>query len=85
MSKMVMHGSPFEVGAQTWEKLVLPCLKAAGGRPPKELAQFYSGLLCAAFGAMTADFGHEQAQALLQALVEQHAGMADQFEGARTQ
>lgn len=85
MSKTVIQGTPVECGAQVWEKLCGPAVRAASARPPKELAQFYSGVLSAAFGSMAADFGHEQATKIARTLVDAFAGMGNELPGGRTQ
>jgi hypothetical protein len=84
-SRTVIQGTPVECGAAVWEQLCGPAVLAASGRPSKELAQFYSGILSAAFGSMAADFGHEQATKIARTLVDAFAGMADELPGGRTQ
>lgn len=78
-------GTPFEAGAEVWEKFVLPCFVAARGRPDKEVQQFYAGILSACMGAMVADFGHERAVSILRTLADSLDMMRDEFPGARTQ
>lgn len=80
--KVVIQGTPIEAGAQVWTKLCLPALTAAKGRPPEELAQFYAGVVGAAMGSMTADFGHELAVAIMRRTTEQFAAMGDAFNAA---
>lgn len=85
MAKIQIQGSPVECGAQVWEKMCAQAVRAASARPSKELAQFYSGILSAAFGSMAADFGHEQASKIARTLVDAFAGMGDELPGGRTQ
>lgn len=57
-------GTPTEIGAQIWEHLCLPVVgKVSREFSPQQLGQIYGGFVVAALGAMTADFGHEQALA----------------------
>lgn len=41
----VIQGTPVEAGGQVFTELVMPVLKACGNRPPREIQQFYAGLL----------------------------------------
>lgn len=83
--KTVIQGTPVDCGAQVWEKLCLPTVRAASKRPPIELKQFYVGILSAAFGAMAADFGHAEATSIARTLVESFAGMGDELQGGLIQ
>lgn len=82
---MVIQCTPLEAGQQVWEKMVLPMLRAANGRPPKEVQQFYTGILMSCMGAMAADFGHARALEIMGTLVGSFAGMADELPGSRVQ
>ena len=74
-----IEGTPAECGATIFEKFCLPALKAASAYPKSEVRQFYAGLLMAAMGAMTADFGHERAVQMVTALATSFAGMGDEL------
>lgn len=55
-------GTPTEIGGQIWERMCLPAVLKVGREfPPVALGQLYGGFTLAAWGAMVADFGHEQA------------------------
>lgn len=73
--RTLIEGTPAECGAAIFEKFCMPVLKAASAYPEYEVRQFYAGLLMAAMGAMTADFGHERAAQMVTALAESFAGM----------
>jgi hypothetical protein len=61
-SMVTFSGTPTEIGGQIWERLCLPAVLAVDNKvPPVALAQLYSGFTMAAWGAMAAHFGHEQA------------------------
>lgn len=78
-------GTPLECGAQVWEQLCLPAVRAASKRPPTELRLFYVGILSSAFAAMAADFGHEHALLVARTLVDSFAELSDELEGSRVQ
>ncbi len=80
-----IQGTPIECGAQVWEKLCLPAVRAASHRPQMEMGQFYAGIISAAFGAMSADLGHEGAMHMLRTLTDSFARMADEIPGGLTQ
>ena len=80
-----IRGTPFEAGAGVWEQLVLPCFSAVRGQPPLHVKQFYAGILTACMGAMTADFGHQQAVNILRTLADSLDSMRDELPGSRTQ
>lgn len=80
-----IEGTPVEVGAGVWEKLVLPCFSAFKNEPPLRVKQFYAGLLSACMGAMAADFGHEEAVSILRTLADSLDGMSEEMEGTRLQ
>lgn len=80
-----IEGTPVEVGAGVWEKLVLPCFSAFKNEPPLRVKQFYAGLLSACMGAMVADFGHEEAVSILRTLADSLDGMSEEMEGTRLQ
>jgi hypothetical protein len=55
-------GTPTEIGSQIWERICLPIVgKVSRDFSPQQLGQIYGGFVVSALGAMTADFGHEQA------------------------
>lgn len=55
-------GTPTDIGQQVWSHICLPVIGTASKQmPPQALGQLYGGFIMAAIGAMTADFGHEQA------------------------
>ena len=80
-----IEGTPVEVGAGVWEKLVLPCFSAFKNEPPLRVKQFYAGLLSACMGAMVADFGHEEALGILRTLADSLDGMREDLGGSRIQ
>jgi hypothetical protein len=84
-SMLKFEGSPSDVGAQIWERMCNPAVRAVTGRPERELAQLYAGILMAAMGSMAADFGHERATDIVRDLTEAFAGMAGELEGGLTQ
>lgn len=73
----VIAGTPAEVGVGVFDQLVLPCLKCLNGRPDVERRQFYTGLVGSIMGAMAADFGHQGAKDVFQALT----AVFDRLEG----
>lgn len=81
----VIQGTPVEAGGQVFTELVMPVLKACGNRPPREIQQFYAGLLSATIGSMCADFGHAQAMTILRAMVESVGQMGDDLPGGLKQ
>lgn len=61
-SMLKFSGTPEEIGAQIWDRMCLPAVgKVSREMPPLALGQLYGGFICAAFGSMTADFGHARA------------------------
>ena len=56
-------GTPTEIGSQIWERICLPIVGKVSRdfSPQTTLGQIYGGFVVSALGAMTADFGHEQA------------------------
>lgn len=74
-----IEGTPAECGAAIFEKFCMPALKAVSAHPKSEIRQFYAGLLMAAMGAMTADFGHELAAQMVTALAESFSRMGDEL------
>lgn len=82
---VLAKGTPFEVGAGIWEKLVLPCLKGVEGQPIQQVQQLYAGLLGGCMGAMVADFGHEKAVSILRTLADSLDTMRDEFSGSKIQ
>lgn len=47
-SMLKFEGSPSDVGAQIWERMCNPAVRAVTGRPERERAQLYAGILMAA-------------------------------------
>lgn len=80
-TKLKLEGSPSDVGAQIWEHMCNPVVRAVTGRPEREVAQLYSGILMAAMGSMAADLGHERATSIVRDLTEAFAGMGDMLGG----
>jgi hypothetical protein len=61
-SMLKFSGTPIEIGGQIWERMCLPAVAKVGtDMPAVALGQLYAGFTLAAWGAMVADFGHEQA------------------------
>lgn len=59
---LTFSGTPVEIGGEIWERMCLPAVDKVGRTlPPVALGQLYAGFVMAAWGAMVADFGHEQA------------------------
>ncbi len=78
------EGEPIDVGAQIWERLCLPAVQVtANSCGPEALAHLYSGFMLALLGALTADFGQEQALQMASDLIKTLAG-CDIAEAART-
>ena len=75
MKIVTIVGEPVYAGAQVFTEFVIPILKASRDRPPIDVQQFYAGLLTAAFGAMSADFGHDGAVTIFQAMVNTYRAM----------
>lgn len=84
-SMLKFEGAPHEVGAQIWERMCNPAVRAVTGRPERERAQLYAGILMAAMGSMAADLGHERATDIVRDLVEVFAGMGDELQGSQVQ
>lgn len=61
-SMLKFSGTPEEIGGQIWERMCLPAVEKVGREmTPLATGQLYAGFTLAAWGAMVADFGHEQA------------------------
>lgn len=84
-SMLKFEGAPHEIGAQIWERMCNPAVRAATGRPEQERMQLYAGILMAAMGSMAADFGHEKATDIVRTLGDVFAGMGDELQGSQVQ
>ena len=78
------QGTPVEAGNKTFEALILPVLAGIKGRNKIEVQQFYAGLLISIMGSMAADFGHDNAIEIVEALSETFTGMKYELSGATT-
>lgn len=87
-SMLKFKGTPLEIGGEIWERMCLPAVKAVGNQgDAKSLAQLYAGIFMAGLGAMTADFGHPMALAILGQMQSEFANMANdpEFQGSKIQ
>ena len=78
------QGTPVETGNKTFEAFILPVLAGINGRNPIEVQQFYAGLLMSIMGSMAADFGHDNAVEIVEALSETFADMKYELSGSTT-
>jgi len=70
---IAMEGTPVEIGAAVFINLCIPAVQQAQTQlqaTPNQLAQLYCGFLQACMGAMTNDFGQEQAAAIGQTMID---------------
>lgn len=70
---VLIEGTPVEAGAQIFQRLCMPAIRAACtslDATPEQLTQFYCGFLTACMGSMAADFGQEQAAKIAQVMVD---------------
>lgn len=81
MKMVSLQGTAFEVGRDLFGKVAIPCLGAIAEKNPSDVQQFYCGLLSAAMGSLTADFGHEHATFILHTLVDSFATFGHQIPG----
>lgn len=81
MTKVSIQGTPFEVGAQVFGKLVIPCLGAISKESPADIQKFYCGLLSAAMGSMAADFGSDSTIFIVRTMLDSFADFGHQLPG----
>lgn len=69
-------GAPVEIGGQIFERLCIPAVRKVSNQlGPLETKQLYCGFLSGLLGAMTADFGQEQAKSIAQTILDAFDGM----------
>lgn len=85
-SMLTFSGTPTEIGAEIWARMCLPAVdKVSQGLPPLSLAQLYGGFTMAAWGAMAADFGAEQAANLARQMLKTFEANAHLVDGTDLQ
>lgn len=79
-------GSPVNIGAQIWVQLCGPAINAvAQTQTPEALSQTYAGVLSAALGSMTRDFGHAGAAEIADIILQAFIANKDQFSTGQPQ
>lgn len=64
-------GTPQDIGADFFCDICMPVIRQASQHmEPNQLAQLYAGLIGAAFGSMSADFGQQNALQLFQVMAD---------------